>query len=372
MKVLLFHASAGQGHKKIAEVIQHALLQRGFSDEDVELIDALDLTSPLFKKTYPAVYYCAVRYIPSIWGWFYETLDHPAIYAPLRPLRSLYNRLEGGKLLKLVQEKQPALIVCTHFLSAELFATAKKKGQLQSKLVTVITDFRPHTFWVNEGTDYYWGMNDATKAELIERGVPADKIFDEGIPADPKFKPSGRKQEILKKWEMQPDRLTLLMTSGSFGLGPYVEVLQGLKAFEDKIQVFVVCGNNLEMKERLDRETYSYPVKIFGFVDFMDELMEASDLILTKPGGSTTVESLSKGTPMIVTHPIPGQETRNADYLKARHAAFFIETPDQIFPIIESALRYPELIPSKKKNIQQIAKPLAAEKIAEFLAGLCR
>ena len=234
-------------------------------------------------------------------------------------------------------------------------------------VTTVITDFYPHSFWVNPGTDYYWVMNEESRADLVKRGVADDKILVGGIPADPVFKPSGRKKEILKQWGFAPDRFTILLASGSFGLGPKEKMLEALTEFGDEIQCFVVCGNNEKLKEKLARTQYAFPTQVFGFVDFMPDLMEASDLLIAKSGGATTVESMMKDLPMIVVHPIPGQEMRNADFLKKHNASFFIQEPEQVKLIVQNILKSPELLKNKHRSIREIAKPNAAEDLVSFV-----
>ncbi len=128
MKVLIFHASAGHGHKKVAEVLGRTFVAKGLRKEDVQVIDALDLTPWLFRTLYPATYFYAVKYIPGLWGWFYEWLDKPAVYSALRWLRSLQNRLQGGKLLRCVETENPDLILCTHFSPRNFWPQPKSRA----------------------------------------------------------------------------------------------------------------------------------------------------------------------------------------------------------------------------------------------------
>jgi len=210
-------------------------------------------------------------------------------------------------------------------------------------------------------------MCEETAQALFLRGVPRQSIIAGGIPVDEVFKPAGRRKEIRAKHGFDPDKFTLLLTSGSFGLGPQKEILKHLEPLKDRIQCFTVCGNNKELKEDLDRQHYPFPVRNFGFVDFMADLMEASDVIVAKSGGSTTTESLVKTIPMVVMHPIPGQETRNANILKNRNAAFFMEEAFQIQLIVKLILDQPDILEAKKKEIRRLARPNATEDLITFV-----
>lgn len=368
MKVMIFHATAGHGHKKAADVIGHALLRQGLPRENVEVRDILDDTSPVFRRMYPATYYYCVKHLPGLWGFFYEMLDHPFFYALVYPLRTLGNRLEGRHLLREVMRKQPDVIVCTHFFSAELFSRARREGKLpKTRVIVQITDFFPHTFWVNRGTDAYWVMAEESRDDLIRRGVEPDSIHAGGMPVEKVFTRRGNREALRRKWNLDPSRMTVLLTSGSFGLGPTEEILHELEAFRDRVQCFVVCGNNAALKRELEVRSFGYPVHIFGFVDFMADLMEASDLMIAKPGGATTSESLARDIPMVVLKPIPGQEARNTRLLKERGASFLIEKSDQIRLVMRNILDTPSILEEKKLAMRSLAHPEAADAFCRFI-----
>lgn len=369
MKIDIIHATAGEGHRKIALAVQKALEHAGRSDLDIRVINSLDYASPVFQKTYAPLYFWSACNAPGLWGFFYELLDHAWIYRLIRPLRSLTNSLNAKNLEEDVLRRQPDVIISTHFLSPEILGRAKQKGLIRSKMITVITDFYPHTVWVNPGTDHYWVMADETKVDLARRGVPPEIVTAGGIPILPTFKPSGKRTEVLRKHGLEENRFTVLLTSGSFGLGPQEALLEELKAFSERIQCFVVCGNNKELRSILERKTYPYPVRIFGFIDFMPELMEASDLMVAKSGGSTTSEALTKGVVMVVMAPIPGQETRNVKLLKLRDAAFFLHEPREIHSIVKTILGDPATLQKKRDAIRRLAKPDASEDLVKMILG---
>src|SRR5205085_11702787 len=87
-----------------------------------------------------------------------------------------------------------------------------------------------------------------------------------------------------------------------------------------------VAGRNEKLKERLEQEEIPprHRVKTLGFTDQMDELMAVADVVLSKPGGLTTSEVLARGAVMAIVNPIPGQESRNSDFLLASGAAIKI------------------------------------------------
>ncbi len=69
---------------------------------------------------------------------------------------------------------------------------------------------------------------------------------------------------------------------------------------------------------------------------------------------------------MVVFQPIPGQETRNANLLRERNAAFFMTKPSQISIIVQTILNHPEIIAAKCREIEKLARPHAAEDLVTF------
>lgn len=367
MKIHIYHAPAGHGHRKAAETIAKALISKGVASSEILVADALSFTPYHFREPYLAFYFYSVKYAPELWGQAYYHSDRQEIYFWTKWFRQTANRCHGLALTRKVLEDQPHVIISTHFYSAQLLGKLKQEGKIQAHLITVITDVHPHLFWINEGTDLYWCMHEDTREALMKRGVQPASIITEGIPIDPAFKFQNKKEFLLHQFGFDPSRFTILVTSGSFGIGRYEPLLRILENFSSKIQCLVVCANNLGLMEHLNRLKFHYPIKIFGFVDFMADLMEAADVMIAKSGGLTTAESLAKGIPMIVTAPIPGQELYNSEYLKRHHAAFFAEGPLEIKMIIQNLLERPEMLAIKKEAIMKLAKPDSAARMAEYV-----
>src|SRR5207248_916278 len=107
-------------------------------------------------------------------------------------------------------------------------------------------------------------------------------------------------------------RPVLLQLAGGFGVGPIEKIFRGLLAVERPIELVVVTGRNAQAKGQLSaiEAPARHRVKILGFTDQMDELMCAADIVVSKPGGLTTSETLARGCAMVIVDPIPGQESR--------------------------------------------------------------
>ncbi|OGW77019.1 MAG: hypothetical protein A3J52_00170 [Omnitrophica bacterium RIFCSPHIGHO2_02_FULL_49_9] len=366
-KILILYSNAGHGHRKVAETIAKELKRTAPQDASIEIFDSLDKSNALFRHFYPRSYFALVRWAPWLWGFFFYLTDLPFVYALIQPLRSFWNTLQSRSLRSYLKQKNYDFIVFTHFFPAEVCATLKKKRRLKSTLITVVTDVIPHRVWQNPGTDFYWVMAEESKTILLANGIREDSIRIGGIPVDRVFQTSFDRANLKKKFNLDPDRFTILFSSGSFGLGKTEAILNSLDQVEKPVQAIVVCGNNKKLFETLKCKTHSFPIYSFEFIDFMHELMAVSDVLIAKAGGSTTSESLAMNLPMVITDSIPGQEMGNTNWLISRRVAFKLRKPAEAHDLVNRFISEPDLIKHVKGQISEVARPEAAKSLAEFI-----
>ena len=366
MKVFIFYSTAGEGHKKIGEAIAEEFRSQNAAI-DVRTFDALGWGSALVKKGYTGFYFFAVKYASSFWWLLYESSDRATVYRWLKPIREWWNQIQSKSLRGFVHRENPDIIISTHFYAAQVFASAKRRKEITSRLITVLTDVMPHTFWVNDGTDIYWVMAEESKSNLIKRGVRAGQIIVGGIPIRKEFSIKEDRKKLNEKFRFNPNGPIVLFTSGSFGVGPTEALLEELGNFSSKIQVVVICGQNEALYHRLSSQKFSFPIIIAGFVTNMHEYMSIADILIAKPGGSTTCESLAKELPMLISAPIPGQETRNAAWLLNKGASFEIKKRGDLTQMLKRILDEPTKLETAKEKIRMVAKPKASSDLVQFL-----
>ena len=185
MKILIVHATAGAGHKKTAQAIyNHLKDQPGFH---VVFADVLDYVGWFYKRTYRSGYVFLVTKWPWLWGFFFILTDFPLLRLMIRALRRILNSLNAGPFEDLLVKERFDCIISTHFFSNEVAASLKRTGAISSKIVSAITDFDVHSFWLAEGIDCYTVACEHTRDKLMTLGVPKEKIYTFGIPTDKKF-----------------------------------------------------------------------------------------------------------------------------------------------------------------------------------------
>lgn len=372
-KILIFYGSYGGGHLSAAKSIRD-YIEKNYSDSQVELVDCVEYVNKLFNKLTTKAY----KDFSKNARWIWKHLYYDSESGSLSRICNTINRLMAIKLNRLIQEFQPDLIISTHPFSSQMCAILKEKGKLNCKVATILTDYAPHNQWLvkSEFIDYYFVAQQGMVDDLVSRGVNKDKIHVTGIPLSSRFLQSYNKQKILEDYGLTSDKNTILFfAGGEFGFGKD-KTFNRLKAIIDNLpnlQVVAVAGRNEKMKERFDElvkttRTESN-VKILSFTNQVPELMSISDLVITKPGGLTTTESLASGLPLIIIDPLPGQEEENAEFIENSGTGIWVKDSDNIETILLNIFNNPDKLENMKSKARLIAKKNSTQNIVETLLG---
>jgi len=362
-KILIYYASAGHGHEKAARAVEEALRER--PELSVFCLDALDLTPGFFGKNYKGSYLFMIKSATWLWGFLYGASDVLALRPVIRPARAIVNSIFAKRLEKMIELEQPETVLATHFMPVEIAARLKRKGKIRSKIVSVITDFLPHEFWIAPEVDIYAVAHDRTRAELVRRGVPESRIRVTGIPVGKKFMLKADAKELRTKLRLEESVFTALVTSGGAGVGDAVGLVERLKKIGKPVQTLAVCGTNKALFAKLSPSA-GKSLKVYSFVNNMDELMQISDVVVGKSGGLTVSESLAVGLPMIVLRPVPGQEERNAVVLDAASAGFVARSTAEAALKVRELAEFPEVLAAYRHAARAAGRPFAARDVAEI------
>ncbi len=372
-KVFILYATAGIGHKKAAIAVKAAFDELNFKDVEVKLEDALDHTNSFFKWSYLKAYLLMVNKLPSIWGFMYYFTDNFYVNLVISKLRRLNNWLNSIKLAKYLEIEKPDVIISTHFFASEVISEMKKSGLIKSKLITIITDYRLHSWWVADRTDMYIVAGEGAYDDLIRWKVPPSNIRASGIPVEPVFTKKLDKPKLFRDANLKEGVFTLLVIGGGFGVGPIEDIIKAVGNISHPIQIVAICGHNEELPRKLGalKPSMKADIKVLGFVNNVYEYMDVADILISKSGGITVSESLAKELPMIIIAPIMGQETRNSDYLINHGAAVKIAKVSELKKVIEYLISQPEKMAAMREVTRSIKKPEACYDIAKLAMDLC-
>lgn len=210
------------------------------------------------------------------------------------------------------------------------------------------------------------------KKYLMSKNIPESKIFATGIPISSRFLKEYNKKEILNEFELEENKKNILFfAGGEFGLGKSktIQIFEDLvKNFND-IQVIAIAGKNLKMKIAFEEIVSTYnkqnTVKVLEYTNKVPELMSISDIVISKPGGLTTSESLASGLPMLIINPIPGQEEENAEFLEEKGTGIWIRKNDSSYEILNNLLSDSKKLEEMKNNTKILAKKYSTKDICE-------
>ena len=370
-KILIFYASYGGGHLTAAKSIENYLKQN-YSNTSIELIDCMKYINKPIEKITTAAYREMAKKLPWAWGKIYSDSQK----GPLAHITTRSNKIMAIKLLRLLREKQPDLIISTHPFGSQMCSYLKRKEKIHAKIATIMTDFAPHDQWLigKEYTDYYFVAHNKMKDYLKLQNIEDNKISATGIPISSRFLEDFDTNSILKSFGLDPNKQTILFfAGGEFGLGKNqtINIFECIVNNFKNIQMVAIAGKNEKMKKQFEyivnlcgREN---SIKVLPFTDKVPELMHISDLVITKPGGLTVTESLASNLPILVINPIPGQEEENAEFLEENRIAIWLKKKDDVEQVLNNLLNNKEKLLEMKENTKKLANKYAARDICKIL-----
>jgi processive 1,2-diacylglycerol beta-glucosyltransferase len=368
MRTLILYASVGGGHRSAALALAEA-----FEDLDsggvVQTHDVLQFTPPFFKTLYAESYSWLVNHTPEVWGYLYEHGPRRTAERKTKELVQAFDQLNYRRLLHFIEAFRPDAVIGTHFLPSEILLPLAQKGEFNAPYWLVLTDYDAHALWVRRGPRAFFVSSEEVRVLLEAADIGPERIRVTGIPVSRRFRhlmdPESARQEL----RIPNQAMVVLLMGGASGFDEMIAFARAL-ADLDNTQILAVAGRNEELASGFDAIAADAPhFQPFRFVERIEVLMRASDVVVTKPGGLTTSECLAAGKPMIIVRPTPGQEERNADYILEAGAALKARTPEMLRWKIERLSKEPDRLGRLSCSARALGRPEAAAEIAGVVLG---
>ena len=365
MKVIILTMSTGNGHNIASNALRDYLKSQ---DVDAKVIDAYKYFNRQLSNLLEKGYLYGTKYFPRVYGKFYSSMERHNPESKLA-WSTFSNSIVSRQFAKYISKQEPDVVIPTHPLAAVLMSEYKRKKFVDTKTIGIVTDFCILPYWDMAVMDYYVTANEFVSHLLHKKGIPYEKILPFGIPVDLKF---ARKTDIKEARKLLgiEDKNTVFMISGSMGFGNTEKYIKTLDAMEDDFQIISVCGKNKHLKNRIDSLSTTKKIYNFGYVNNVDLIMDASDVIVTKPGGLTVSEAISKRLPMLLVDPIPGQEDRNRDFLINNSLAVGVSENAPIDEVLHQVVSCEERLSQIHKMQKILGRPYAAKTLGDFVIGL--
>ena len=366
MKVLIISVKAGFGHHSTAQAMIDCFRNKNI---ECEMLDTFEYINPVLADSIDNGYLFSTKYIPEIYGKAYSKLDkRDEKYEKFSPIAVL-SKLVSHKLKEYVCEYNPDIIIGTHSYACMLMTYMREKKIVSCPLIGIVTDFTVHPFWESTDLDYYVTADSLLDNQMKKKGISKEKILPLGIPIKPKFSQKMPKEEARDALRID-NRTTILLMMGSMGFGNIFKELRAIDELDIDFQVLCVCGKNEKMYREIESHIWKKTVIPFGFVNNVDVMMDASDCIITKPGGLTTSELLAKQLPAIIMNPIPGQEDRNMEFLVNNGAAIMVTETFGIDEALFEILKNPWRLELLRSSVAHLGKPDSTRNLCDFVIKL--
>ncbi len=346
MKFLILSVTAGQGHHRCAKAALEALISKG---HEAEILDVYKFVFSPLGEVIDKGYLLSTKYASDLYGKIYQFADEHGLGSGITKEAQ---KLIYSKVAEYINNFSPDLIITTHVFPSIMITSAIKHKKIPPiPSIGIITDFTVHPYWQKSNLTAYVVPSELLGYQCEKKNIPEEKVYPLGIPISESFSKKTDKKEARKILSI-PDKDTILFMTGSMGFGNVPRLLEEIDAIKGDFQILCVCGNNKENYEEIASSFFSHDVYPFGFVNNIDIMMDAADFIITKPGGLSVSESLAKNLPMILVSPIPGQETRNREFLLNSGLAISVS---RTLPIGEAVYRL-----HKNKGIREAMEHLSS------------
>ena len=207
--IVIFYASYGGGHLSAANAIKQYIDANHNNKFNAILVDCMRYINKPINKLTTAAYKEMAKKFPWAWGEFY----YHSKKGPIYHISSASSKIMARKLLDLLDELNPTIIVSTHPFSTQMISYLKKRGLINCKLATILTDFAPHEQWLmgNKYVDMYFVSHNKMRQNLIDEfKIPEGKVFATGIPLSNKFLQHFDKKAIKESFDLDVNRKTIL------------------------------------------------------------------------------------------------------------------------------------------------------------------
>lgn len=311
MRILILSCNTGGGHNSAAAAIKE-YFDTKFAE--VEIRDALAFDSRLKSMLISRGHVLLYKKAPKLFGAGY----HYAEKHPSKPGNEslLYTVMKAGTkaLYDYLLENRYDAVLCTHVFASMMMTEVKKLGLSDVKSYFVATDYACYPGIDEVDADAFFIAHKHLIPDYTNYGISEERLIPTGIPIKHAFYHSVSQEKAKHLLNIPEEKKVLLLMCGSMGCGPIYRLGKRLlQNLPSDFVLAVICGSNKKLEKKFNR-LKSDQLIVVGFTDRMNLYMDASHLIMTKPGGLSSTEAASKAIPMVLMNVVAGCETRNLDF----------------------------------------------------------
>ena len=321
MKILILSCNTGGGHNSAAKALKEVFTKKG---NTADIKDVLAFGGQKASDLVCDAYIEMVKKTPKLFGEIYKMGSKIGQLNQQKGIRSpvyYINKLYQDALEAYIKENNYDAVICVHIFAAEAMTNLKKHHKLTIPFYFIATDYYISPMLEETTPNAIFIAHKDSTFTYLNRGIPKKLIVPSGIPVSSQFTTKRDKDKIRKKFGLEPQDKVILLMSGSMGFGDLIDTARYI--FDNgnaDTKVIAITGHNKELYKELEKNFDGETrLKLVGFTDKVSDYMDASDVLLTKPGGLSSTEALAKGIAIVHTAPIPGCETENVQFFTEHH-----------------------------------------------------
>ena len=374
-KILIISSDTGGGHRSAAAALVEGVQQfwQGESAA-VRVIRAVEDSHHITEKLV-RLYNWMLRHRQGWMKYLYWAVNR------FRPeTREFFHKRCIAYTRDVFEKWCPHIVVSVHPLTQHFFARVLKELNLaeQIPLVTVVTDpcYGFWKGWACDDVQLYLVANDEARQQLIDYGIKPERIKVSGMPVHPKFHEVDETdaQQARRAYGLDPEKFTVFVNAGWIGGGNIPQIFRELVRGELDVQAIFLAGKNEELRREAEEiaKTAKFPVKVIGYSDEIERLMQSANVMVSKLGGLTTFEALACRLPIIadaVTPPMP-QEAGTVELIERRGAGILLKKPADIVAAIKDLSTDRQRYTQMRDATAGLTMPNSTEQIIREIAAL--
>lgn len=372
-KFLFLYLNTGGGHKSSANVLKNIFLEK-YPDAEVIVEDGFDPKNIFGKIAFEKLYHFSMNFASGLYSFIYRIGGRWFQTFTIKFLNLRTNRY----LKKLIRKHHPTDIVCFHFALGHAVINAVRRENPNIRASMVVTDpFTAHGTWFYERKLNYYVFSDRVKQLAITKcKIPEKNVTVVPFLINQKFRKVATKEDIRiirEKHNLPVDKKIVLLTGGGEGLPNMIPIVTDFVARKVDFTVVVVCGRDIRTKTYLDvlaKAQKTVDIRVYGFINFMDEMVKACDCAVIKAGPASLMEVLVSKKPVVMNHFIYGQELGNVQFAIDNKVGLFVRKTKLITKAVDVMLHDEEYLEKTSKQIENLPisfeSEILADKLMEF------
>jgi UDP-N-acetylglucosamine:LPS N-acetylglucosamine transferase len=370
---LFLYLKTGSGHLAPAMALSESMKASCGDSMNISLTDGLANSPRVIKKLIENGY----RYSINKALWVFELLYAiNKINFVSRATTWIVSSFITKGLEYQIINQAPDKIIIFHFFLIEPVYRVLKRHNLKIPVLTIVTDpYSAPPIWFLRKEQKYIVFSNIVREYCIKRGINPDNIREFPFILNGKFNRNAddhEKKMIRKTLGFSPGSRIILLLGGGDGIPKGKGLLKSMMKSDPDYEIAVVCGNNSEFRDKATKLAEKFRhinIKVFGYIDFVHDLISISDAVITKCGASTCMEILFLGKIPIINDYIWEQEKGNMEFITKGKMGIVERRISNVPSVVKNLFSDPAYFNYLSRNIQNAALKNGAAKVTDYLLG---